>query len=201
MRILIDMDETIVDMLNPLIKKYNKLHDTRVSFDDIKDYDLSKVMPEGVSNLYNTPGFFLKLQAYKDAVDVIKRLNKKHEIIIATFVDSITAVIDKYLWIETYMPFLDIKQVNIGRHKYLLKADLLIDDNPEFLEKFLLYNPKGHAIRIIRPYNYLLHNSPFFCTSRCLNGRTDYWLGIEELVNITDGIINKTNKKAGCEIC
>ena len=131
------MDQTVCDFLTPLCEKYNTLYDTNIKLEDITNWDLSCCMDfPKARQIYNTEGFFINLKPYPNAVEVLQKLNEKHNIVIATKPETKTVAFEKYTWIEKNLPFIKFDNITMTNYKYTMDFDILIDDNIEYLKAF-----------------------------------------------------------------
>lgn len=64
-----------------------------------------------------------------------------------------TAVSGKAWWLAEHMPWLDQERVIYIKPKWLLQADVLIDDRPRNVRKWLQHNPDELAYFVTRPWN------------------------------------------------
>lgn len=149
MRLILDMDDTIVDFLNPLIEAYNKETHNNLTISDITEWDLSKY--HGMVDIFKTPGFFRNLKPFPNAVEIIKDLyfSGDFDVVIATDPMGVgTIVEEKFEWLAYYMGFLPNTKVYMCSDKSLIRGDLLFDDNPLHLQSF-----SGYSVAMDRPYN------------------------------------------------
>ncbi len=148
LKILFDMDETIVQFLDELLIRHRNLYSSDITTNDITNWNL----PLEFKNIFMAPCFFNELKPFPGAIELIKELSNtnKFEIYIITDAGGELEIISgKYFWLKKYMPFINLHEnVIIAKSKYLIKADILIDDNPCVLEKF-----PNTVITIDRPYN------------------------------------------------
>ncbi len=149
MRMILDMDECICDMLTPLCQEYSRVIDKAFVIDDIVQYDLS-IYP-GMKELFLRPNFFVNLKPYREALKIIAQfhIEGKHEIFIATDpmgMDFIAS--EKLIWLHEHLPFLLPKNVFLGHRKDLLKGDLIFDDAPHHINGF-----DGIKVIMDKPYN------------------------------------------------
>ena len=146
MRIILDLDETVADMLNPLISMHHDKYNSDIIIDDVTGWDL----PHDMVEIFTKPGFFLHLPPIPGAIDgVAKLLEWGHDIIIATNhsnIDYIAA--DKVLWVQRNLPMLSTNMM-IGARKDVLQGDIIIDDNPDYL----INSPCPIKICMDRPWN------------------------------------------------
>jgi 5'(3')-deoxyribonucleotidase len=151
-KILVDLDETICKFLDPLCLEYNRLCNANLKSSQIDSWELNKFMGDKGVEIFSKKGFFDNLSPFPNAIKIMELLNKEYEIIIASRPQNIDTSVDKYIWIEKYMPFLNFNQITLTSHKELLKADIMIDDCGYYLEEFKK-NCDGSTICIDRPYN------------------------------------------------
>ncbi len=153
MRLIIDMDEVIVDFLNPLLAK----HGQGLRIEDIKQWDLS-VHKGGLDKVFYAKDFFINLKPLPNAVHVLEQLQKEHDIIIATNgMNSADIVRQKAEWVDRYIPFIPERNFIITARKELLRGNILFDDCPEHLEKFM-----SHGITVAMDRQYNQHVSTLF---------------------------------------
>lgn len=143
------MDNTICDFATELCQRYNSIYDTNIKPEDIKMWNLSGCMDfPKAQKIYNSDGFFYSLKPYLGAVETLKKLNKKHNIVIATKPETIGVAVEKYRWLEKYTPFIPFENITMTGHKHTMNFDVMIDDNVEYLESF-----KNISICYNQPYN------------------------------------------------
>lgn len=163
MRILVDMDDVLTDLLDPWIDSLNKRFNGNLQRSDIYTWNMEEcVFPklnisaeENVNlyeELYNSE-FWKKNKPIPGAVESLKRLNDKHEILIVTasHYASFTSKIEECL--IKYFPFLSYKQIVCMYDKYLIDANILIDDNYKNIEKFTIHNKNSIGLLMDAPYN------------------------------------------------
>ncbi len=148
LKILFDMDETIVQFLDELLIRHRSLYNSDITINDITNWNL----PLEFKNIFMAPYFFDELKPFPGAIELIKELSNtnKFEIYIVTDAGGELEIINgKYFWLKKYMPFINLHEnVIVTKSKHLIKADILIDDNPYVLEKF-----PNTTIAIDKPYN------------------------------------------------
>ncbi len=146
--VLFDMDETIVQFLNKLLAYHRHLYNSDITIEDIHEWN----MPKEFKDIFMTPYFFDGLKPYSGAIELINELTIKDEFNVYIVTDTggeVNIVNGKYFWIKKYLPFINLREnVIFTKNKHLIKADILIDDNPYILKKF-----PNTTIAIDRPYN------------------------------------------------
>ena len=146
MRIICDMDEVIVDMMNPLLKRYNEMYSSDISIEDVTQWGL----PDDMTNKYKEDNFFLTLPPISGAINGLSQLMEwGHDVIIATnHSDDPQIAKDKILWM--FHNFGDLSaNMMIGVRKDLLQGDVIIDDNADYL----INSPCPIKICMDRPWN------------------------------------------------
>ena len=167
--ILIDMDDTIENLLECWVNELNKAYGTDVKYDEVFVWDMTKVFPsltktEIYAPLHN-PNFWRKVQPLPGSVEYIKRLiDDGHNIYIVTtsHYTDIKSKIENVL--EKHFPFISWKNVIITSNKQLVNGDILIDDGVHNLEggkyiKILMDAPHNRSYDaekngMLRVYNW-----------------------------------------------
>ena len=153
MIILVDMDDTIEQLLSALVKRANERFHRSAAVDDISDWSIVCAYPEiekrQILNLMYEPGFWDTVEPVPGAADALRYLmDKGHQVYIvtATEFDHIPEKMERVLF--RYFPFLSPDQVIITGRKQMIRGDVLIDDG--------IHNLEGGEYRKIlftAPYN------------------------------------------------
>ena len=153
MIILVDMDDTIEQLLSALVKRANERFHRSAAVDDISDWSIVCAYPEiekrQILNLMYEPGFWDTVEPVPGAADALRYLmDKGHQVYIvtATEFDHIPEKMERVLF--RYFPFLSLDQVIITGRKQMIRGDVLIDDG--------IHNLEGGEYRKIlftAPYN------------------------------------------------
>lgn len=154
MRLLIDMDSVIVDLMSVWFEKYNRDYNDNLSVHSLQSWRTELyVKPECGDKIYDyldEEGLFRTLQPLPNAIEVLHRLKNHHDIIIVTSSRS-HAFSDKELWVERHLPFIGKTNLIFSHRKELICGDLLFDDAPHNLEAF---SGTGRpAVAMDYPYN------------------------------------------------
>ncbi len=151
--ILVDMDDTIEQLLKAWLKCLNEKYGRDVKCDDILCWDITKAYPgltkDQVYGEINLPGFWGKVEPVPGAAEALKRfMDSGHRVFIvtATPYQSVTEKMTDLLF--RYFPFLSWQDVIITSCKQLVHGDVLIDDGVHNLE-----NGDYEKILITAPYN------------------------------------------------
>ena len=158
MRIICDMDEVIVDMMNPLLKRYNEKYNSDITIEDVTQWEL----PQDMKDIYMERDFFYELPLIDDALMGICQLKSwGHEIIIATnHSDNGYIANQKVSWMKEMMPGSSANMM-IGARKDLLQGDVIIDDNADYL----INSPCPIKICMDRPWNRELEEREYLAIS------------------------------------
>lgn len=157
MRIFLDMDEVLCELLEDWMRMYNKDYNDRVEISDIKYWDQRKNVKaecgDKIFDYLNVKGLFRNLKPIDGAIDGVKALLKQgHDVYIVTNppVTSPYALEEKKEWLKEYLPEMvgDKPRYIFTCHKYLLQGDILFDDCPEYLRTFT-----GISVAYDYPYN------------------------------------------------
>lgn len=139
MTILVDMDDTIEQLLKAWLDSANRKYGRSVSCEEIKDWSVEKAYPglsrEQVYSVPLEPGFWKTVEPIPGAREGLLRLIEAgHDILIvtATAYESVTEKMRDLLF--RCFPFLSWDQVIVTSRKQLIKGDVLIDDGIHNLE-------------------------------------------------------------------
>ena len=131
--ILVDMDDTIEQLLNAWIKAVNGKFGTNVAYDDIKSWDVSEAFPglshSDVYDVIMEDDFWDTVEPVPGASVALKHfMDEGHKVYIvtATPYQSVKPKMERHLF--RYFPFLSWEQVIITSNKHLIAGDVLIDD-------------------------------------------------------------------------
>jgi 5'(3')-deoxyribonucleotidase len=159
MRILLDMDGILVDLLNPWIEAYEKEHlGLHMKIEDVYSWDLHKCTPYPMENdttiydIINRPGWFRNLKPQPGAIEAVEKLTDNNECFIASSPSGPDSYKDKAAWIYQYFPTLK-NNIILTKAKHLIKADVLIDDSPANAEAYRKAWPESKILTIRYPYN------------------------------------------------
>ena len=153
MTILVDMDDTIEQLLAALVKKANERFNRSATIDEITDWSIVCAYPglekRQILELMYEPGFWDTVEPVPGAADALKYLmDKGHQVYVvtATEFENVPAKMERVLF--RYFPFLSRDQVIITGNKQMIRGDVLIDDG--------IHNLEGGEYRKIlftAPYN------------------------------------------------
>ena len=153
MTILVDMDDTIEQLLAALVRKANERFRRSVTVDEITDWTIVCAYPglekRQILELMYEPGFWDTVEPVPGAADALKYLmDEGHQVYIvtATEFENVPAKMERVLF--RYFPFLSRDQVIITGNKQMIRGDVLIDDG--------IHNLEGGEYRKIlftAPYN------------------------------------------------
>lgn len=106
-------------------------------------------------NVLDNVDFWKDMTVGRKTVNALKSINDHPNIDLIictdTYYKSATAKLTRFFEL---FPFIDPSQVICMKEKWRIDADIIIDDKPETLEKFMLkYNPPFATIKISQPWN------------------------------------------------
>lgn len=137
--ILVDMDDTIENLLSAWVFYLNNRYGTSVNENDVTDWDISKAFPmlerkQVYEPLYSDE-LWLLVKPVDGASDALKKLIADgHRVLVVTTSAYETLKIKMQEVLFKYSPFISWNDVIITAHKQLIKGDVLVDDGVHNLE-------------------------------------------------------------------
>ncbi len=140
-RICVDMDEVMADAVGENLKRYNAEFGETLCVADMEGKAIWEVIQpsrhEAIERFLMSEDFFAVLDVMPDAPRVVRALQAKYEVFIATAAMEVpTSFTAKYQWLERHFPFISPANIVFCGDKSILRADFLIDDNPRQLRRF-----------------------------------------------------------------
>ena len=153
MTILVDMDDTLEQLLEALVKRANERFHRHATVDDVTDWTIVCAFP-GISkkeilDFMKEEDFWQDVKPVPGAVEALKHfMDEGHSVYIvtATEFEHIRTKMEEVLF--RYFPFLSWDQVIVTSRKQMIRGDVLIDDG--------IHNLEGGEYRKIlftAPYN------------------------------------------------
>lgn len=168
-KVLVDMDDTMENLLVCWLNRLNKKHGTNVAHHNVHSWDMCEFFPslskkEVFAPLHDET-LWDEIEPIKGSVQYLKRLIEDgHEIYVVTasHYNTVKPKIEKVLF--KYFPFISWDNVIITSNKQMIKGDILIDDAPHNLVdggyfKILMDAPhnQGYSAEnngMVRVYNW-----------------------------------------------
>lgn len=152
-RICVDMDEVMADALAEHLLRYNRDYKEKITLADLEGKALWDVISADrhhvVEGYLRSEDFFEHLEVMPESQRVLKRLQQKYEVFIATAAMEVPTSFDqKFRWLEKHFPFIPPSHIVYCGDKGILLGDYLIDDNPRQLRRF-----QGEGILYHSPHN------------------------------------------------
>ena len=131
--VLIDLDDTLNNLLECWISLYNEKYDDNLDFQSIQSWDVSKYakpdVGEDIYELLKTPGLFSEMvQPKPGSVKATEILSKYYDLYIVTACTYPQNIIEKYKWTEKYYPHISTDNIITAKNKSLIIGDFIIDD-------------------------------------------------------------------------
>lgn len=136
-KILIDVDDTIEDLIPAWIDWLDKKYNLAVTYEEVDCWDIYKKFPGLTKEQVYAPlfidAFWKTVKPKSDAVAYVQKLFEDgYDIYLCTNSNLETIKRKREYIIDTYFPYLKDKIIIIS-NKQMLRADFLIDDNPKNL--------------------------------------------------------------------
>lgn len=165
LRIAVDMDGVLVDLMKNFLGHLNKAGfrnketGAKLKAEDIKGWDTHNHLGipwHACEMAFNQPGLFgPESPPIPGAIRAMAELCTKHNVYIASspYLSNPQCEHDKREWLRTYLPFVDQRNVIFTHKKFLLDVDILLDDKPKTIKGFNKTVRKGKAICFAQPWN------------------------------------------------
>ena len=137
--ILVDMDDTIENLLVHWIDWLNEAYGTSVDAEEIRSWNIQEAFPDLTAEQVYEPllqdEFWLRVTPKPDAQDYLQTLaDDGHEIYITTSSNYKTIPVKMEHVLFKFFPWLDWDHVIIASRKQMIRGDVMVDDGPHNLE-------------------------------------------------------------------
>lgn len=159
MRLGIDLDGVVANFTKGWMEFYNREFGTDLAVSDSRRWndlvDLTHFADIGEfwrwSSDLDGRSVFWHLDPFPGAVDALRSLvDAGHHIIVITTKPRF-AVDDTYEWIEQHR--IPAAEIHILEDKWLIEADVYLDDGPHVLPGLVAKRPNALVCRYVRPWN------------------------------------------------
>lgn len=138
LKVLVDMDDTMTNLLGSWLDRLNKKHGTDVSYEDVTCWDMCVFFPslskEEVFAPLHDDTLWEDIRPIAGSVRCLNQIIKDgHEVFVVTasHYNTVKPKFEKVLL--EYFPFISWDNVIITSKKQMIKGDILIDDAPHNL--------------------------------------------------------------------
>jgi len=133
-KILIDVDDTIEDLIPAWIDWLNSQYNLNVKYEEVDCWEIYKKYPSLTQEQVYEPlfidNFWKTVRTKPDAIEYVQKLALEgYDLYLCTNSNLETIKKKKEYIIDKYFPYLKDKIIIIS-NKQMLRADFLIDDNP-----------------------------------------------------------------------
>lgn len=154
MKVLIDMDGIVADLLGKWLRVYNDEYGANLCKEDVHCFDMNQAFP-GHLNLVPIifrEKFFDDLEVIDGAQTGVQRIRDAgHDVRFCSAVCSDDSARAKLSWLRRYFD-VSSKHVYLCNEKWDVLGDVLIDDKPENQENWLKHTQKP-VFSLEHPYN------------------------------------------------
>ncbi len=151
-RIAIDMDDVLADATLRFLEYLEERTGTRIEKAALwgKDWaEVTDIHRETIREWLFEPGFFRGMQVIPDSQEVVRKLQERYEVfIVSAAMEFPLSLHEKLAWMGEHFPFIDWRYIVFCGHKYMIKADYLIDDHEKNLRVF-----EGKPLLFSAPHN------------------------------------------------
>lgn len=149
------MDGIMCDLHTRWCELYNKDWNDNLTIDKVTAWNMHQFCkPECGDKLYDylTPELYLDLEPLPGAIKAYKQLKKAGHTIVFITASPKGCADAKATWLEKH---LGVGYMDYGaiKRKYMVRADVLVDDSPKNIKLWKEAWPNGLGISIAYPYN------------------------------------------------
>lgn len=151
--ILIDMDDTIENLLDEWLHTLNEKYGFYVLLNDIRDWDLRKAYPslsdDEIFSPLKSDELWARVKPKWDAVKYVQKLvDDGHDVYITTSSNLNTIYSKTQSILVRYFPFICMDHVIVCTRKQMIRGDVMVDDGVHNLD-----GGEYHKILFTAPYN------------------------------------------------
>lgn len=150
-----DMD----GVLYPFDEAFNRLYmmygGEEQNFDSWLDF--GKMDQDIVSKVWKNPELFTASGPYPGVVSIMEQLHETPDLDVVIMTnpgrDIPITFPAKWAWIQKWLPWVEPQDMIVAYHKELVRVDLLVEDFPGNIKKWMKSNPTGLAMMVKQPWN------------------------------------------------
>ena len=155
-RIIIDMDDVLADTTQKIIDRFNLINNESICKEQFEDSDFYTYVRQekylSYRDVLYEPGFFLNLEVFPDAQEIVKKLTEKYEVfIVSAATEFPNSLSEKQEWLNKYFPFISWERMVFCGDKTVIKGDIMIDDHERNFAGF-----EGFKLLYHSPHNTLV---------------------------------------------
>jgi 5'(3')-deoxyribonucleotidase len=157
--IIVDLDDTIWNLVDHWIKEYNHLAcQDDVYKSQVSSWDIEKCLgieyPNAFWGLLDTDDFWNKITVDKGAKDALEYLNSREDVDLIICTDTyFKSAFPKLRRFFELFPFIEPRQLICCKEKWRLDCDVVVDDKPQTLDEFMNTVDSPLVCKIAQPWN------------------------------------------------
>ena len=151
--IAFDMDGVLADLITPWLAWNNEKFSDDLTYENLRMMKVSQQARAGklVNDFLYLKDTYEQVHPYQGMLELVREIKESGlaRPIIATKASHNGNMVEgKVKWLERHAPFLDKDDFTFIQDKSLIRADILIDDDPRNLETF-----PDDKVLVMHPYN------------------------------------------------
>lgn len=157
-KFLVDLDDVLRDTTKKMVEIYNKSFRTKMTYEDVTEYNVNKAFPKVVKKFGDARKWFFETHAYEvfmesdaisESVDAIKKLQEYGTVHIVTKQYSPEDKVFAILWLDNFG--VKYNSISFVETKDIIDCDFFIDD---FQDNFIGCGREGAVgVLLNAPYN------------------------------------------------
>lgn len=155
LRILLDLDAILVDLLSEWLAWYNQQWKDNLTIEDITSWHIHDHVKCGnrIYEFFRGSKNYEKAKVIPGAAKAVRALHEDgHEIFIVSASSGSTAK-SKHVHVGRVAEYLPSERIILAHRKDVVKGDVFIDDSPDNLRAYRAAWPAAKVMTIAYPYN------------------------------------------------
>jgi len=155
-RIIVDVDGVLGNWTSSYLRLYEQMGGRIPGTWAWTEFNAHKNLPDYEkynARIWKDSTLFWHIAPILGAIRALYNLNRKRSVYIATAVPAIHHD-TRSEWFREWFPFIHRqRQLIFTGSKHLLQADVMVDDQPRFLNGWAAHNPGGQPVLILGAWN------------------------------------------------
>ena len=132
MVICCDVDQVLNNLTEATLEVFNERYETSYTMEDMTDFNVENILSneeaDNVKVIFNSPDIWDKVRPLPGAQDGLQKLINNGHLVYLVTNNCPDTYGQKVAWIKRYFPFVDSSKIVCMTDKWMLRADVMIED-------------------------------------------------------------------------